>query len=479
MNLWVKRIGQLCMVAVLFFFSCEEDTSFLGFRKPKPFDVHFVEIPVNSSVFLSDSIITDNPATVGRLMVGQYMDNLLGKVNTEAFSEIYPSSTTILSETSVYDSITVQLRLDFYSYGISGTESLTFSIHEITGDTLTYFDGNRYYYNSPAPQYNPTALGEASAEVNYDSLKKQGGLQSGQDTILAQTRLDDEFGLRLFNLAKNNPDSAFSKSSLFRSQIKGLAIIPSMGDAIIGLNGNSSLSQVILHYHTVENSAVKDTLARSFTFSTPGGSRAFTKISVDRAGTDLAPIMMPYTSYAPDNGMRYIQNGSPVITKLDISQFYQLADTTENMIINSAELTIANIESPDGVSPHSAFALRLLRNDTSIFANINVAADTSLIRSLHFIADPNRDRYYYVRADFSAQDPRTFVVYNSDDKKYTGYLTLFFQSLFREKNATVRPRYLALYPYSPAPERSVERTAFQAGNVKLRIYYTIPTQPKP
>jgi hypothetical protein len=131
------------------------------------------------------------------------------------------------------------------------------------------------------------------------------------------------------------------------------------------------------------------------------------------------------------------------------------------------------------VPPHSGFTVRLVRNDTSIFANINVAVDTALAGGRHFTADPTRDKYYYVRADFSSQEPRTFVIYNSEDKKYTGYLTLFFQSLFREKNSTVRTKYLALYPYSATPERSVERTAFQAGNVKLRIYYTIPTQPKP
>src|SRR5688500_7755434 len=62
MNLWANRLGQLAILAVaLFFFSCEDDTSFLGYRNPnEKFKGKYVEIPLNSTVFLLDSIRTSN-----------------------------------------------------------------------------------------------------------------------------------------------------------------------------------------------------------------------------------------------------------------------------------------------------------------------------------------------------------------------------------------------------------------------------------
>ena len=62
MNLWVNRIGQLTMLAVaLFFFSCEDETSILGYKNPNSkFKVSYVEIPIESSVLLRDSLRTSN-----------------------------------------------------------------------------------------------------------------------------------------------------------------------------------------------------------------------------------------------------------------------------------------------------------------------------------------------------------------------------------------------------------------------------------
>ena len=58
MNLWVSRVGQLAMLAVaLFFFSCEDETSILGFKNPNSkFRASYVEIPIESSVLLRDSL---------------------------------------------------------------------------------------------------------------------------------------------------------------------------------------------------------------------------------------------------------------------------------------------------------------------------------------------------------------------------------------------------------------------------------------
>src|SRR5690349_15739477 len=172
MNLWVKTLRQLTILAVaLFFFSCEDETSLLGFKNPNSkFHVGYVDIPLNvSSVFVTDTIITDlrplvvngQTSFVDGLLIGQYQDPQFGTISAKSFLPVYPSSNTELQTGAVFDSITVQFRLNFYYYGLSGQKEQRFFVHEITGDTLSLYNGNRYYANSPAPQYNPDPLGEA------------------------------------------------------------------------------------------------------------------------------------------------------------------------------------------------------------------------------------------------------------------------------------------------------------------------------
>jgi hypothetical protein len=75
MNLWVKRTGQLLLAAVaLFFLSCKDEVTLPGFPNPNSkFKINYVEIPLESSVYLLDSIRTSNtPGDLQRVLVGQY-----------------------------------------------------------------------------------------------------------------------------------------------------------------------------------------------------------------------------------------------------------------------------------------------------------------------------------------------------------------------------------------------------------------------
>lgn len=82
--------------------------------------------------------------------------------------------------------------------------------------------------------------------------------------------------------------------------------------------------------------------------------------------------------------------------------------------------------------------------------------------------------YYFASTDGSV--PAT-ISYDDDDNAYSGFMTLFAQSLFMNKNDGEgvnenRLKYLALYPADPPAPRSVTRTVFPKDNLRLRIYYT-------
>ena len=222
MSLWVKRTGQL-LVAVLFLMSCEDDTYLLGFQnKNKKFNVRYQEFSLPSSVVLVDSLATDNRDRNSRLLVGQYQDARFGTVRAETFTQLFPATRAQLSATSVYDSVTIKIRLDFYSYGIEGETEERFTVHEITEDSLSFY--RPYYYNSTIG-YDPTPLGEVKCIVNTDSLSKNSSLDlSVADTIAFKGKLSDDFGMKLFNQALIDTDTTFSYEE-FSYLIKGLAFI--------------------------------------------------------------------------------------------------------------------------------------------------------------------------------------------------------------------------------------------------------------
>ena len=469
------------MAVALFFFSCEDETSLLGFKNPNSkFHVGYVDIPLNvSSVFVTDTIITDlrplvvNGQTnfVDGLLVGQYQDPQFGTINARSFLTVYPSSSTALQTGAVFDSITVQFRLNFYYYGFSGQKEQRFFVHEITGDTLSLFNGNRYYANSAAPQYSPDPLGEAVASVNTVSFDTLAGLTTGQDTVYATGRLTDEYGLRVFDAIKAGFTTTGS-SKIFKSQIKGLALIPGSEPGVVGmnvLNNFGQLSRVIVHYHTINDAgAVADTLSRTLGFE----FASFTKIEADRTGTELA-AMQPYESVELLSGQRYIQSGSPVATKLDLKPFYNFADTVDNVVINSAQLVISDVTAPEGKKPHGSLQLRLMNNNSDLFLNNRISADRELA-TRYLVLSSTSDYYFFAATDGGNT---ATLSYNDEDDMFSGFVTLFAQSLFANKKDADginenRLKYLALYPSNPTMSRSVSQTLFNKDNVSLRIFYT-------
>ncbi|MFZ2904885.1 MAG: DUF4270 family protein [Cyclobacteriaceae bacterium] len=485
MNLWVKRTGQF-FIAALFLMSCEDDSFLLGFKNQnKKFNVRYQEFTLPSSVILIDSLTTDNYlfGDTYRLLVGQYMDPAFGTVRSEAYTQLQPLVFNALEAGSIYDSITLQLRLDFYSYGREGVAQERITVHEILEDSLSAY--KRYYYNSTLG-YDAFSLGEASLDVNYDSLKKNLSAGTSADTLLFKLKLDDSFGTKLFNLALNNPDSAFTKNKKFKYEIKGLVFVPSSNSMILGINPNTGLSKLTLHYHTPT-----DTLTRVFQIN-PGSALSFNNISTARSG-DLGGMSEKYVGYAPPSGYRYLQNGSPVITKLDISEFNDFVsgaedgvnDSITNMVINSAEISMEVETPPIGMPPVNALVFRIMKimDSKDLFMNRTSDEDSTAMREFYVFGN---GYYYYPTNDGLSSTPQTITLkYNSTKKKYTGHMALFMQSLFDKKEedrkagvpTTHQIQYLGLVPVDPAVGKTVERSVIKGNSIKLKVEYTRPIVP--
>jgi hypothetical protein len=523
MNLWVKRTGQL-LLAALFLIACEDDSFLLGFKNQnKKFSVGYQEFLIGEGTVLSvDSIFTDNSgaSSTKRLLIGEYADPLLGSVRTEAYVEFLPVSTGKLAVSPTlynyeFDSLVLRLSLDSYSYGLVNEGVSNFKVHRITEDTLYYNKNitlkiknkngdfvdsvvfvpgaitNRYYSNSTVGYNESESLGEArlfkisrknGEEYLTSASLKLSKLEAGQDTLLAVARLDDTYGLELFNVAKNDFNSEFSNPGKFRNLFKGFALIPSVGsNAVVGYNPINSMSRLVLYYHTTENGDVKDTLSRAFY---PNAS--FHNISTNRTA-ELPNPDPAYTGTDPGSGMRAVQSGNALVTKIDLNNFYtQFADTVQDkIVINSAELLIQSVPSQNGYKPISNFELRVMKENDR-YADYRINEDSISFSGYNFalpsyVLPTTYPRFHYFVFDDSNSGAR--LSYSSSKEKYSGFTSLFFQNLLdraRENKKTPdspKPliRYLGLYPAGEIG-KSVNRTVFNKSNIKLRIYYTYPNK---
>ncbi len=490
MNLWVKRTGQLSLLAVaLFFLSCQEETSVLGYKNPNSkFHVSFVEIPIESSVLLRDSVRTSNYSYFGepnRLLVGTYVDEVFGKVTASAVSQFFTTSTAKIANTSEFDSISLELRFDFYHYGSATKTPQTISVYELTKELK--FDSLANYLTKTNATYS-NSLGTKTFTIDptefNDNIKN-----NEQDTVTIRMSLSQEFGQRLFNsafqYATSTTDTTFITYSEFVKLFNGIVIKPETGDKIVGFNPVASQSKITLHYHN----ATTDSLSINLGFTTAVG---FSQITSDRTGTEVEAVNQFYQESLQSADKRYIQSGVGILTKLDFSKFYEFADTVPNVLINSAELVIEGVEA-SSYAPPAILSLRLLNDNNRLkkFSTlrpqdaIDYVAHNGYLRydfavSQSTAAVAENDSAFYVQGDRSS-----LLAYSSSTNSYRSVMSLFFQQLTLDNEKKTRFKSFVLYPAAQAASalgaqnasKTVNRAIFPKDKIKLKIFYTKPLTP--
>jgi hypothetical protein len=218
------------------------------------------------------------------------------------------------------------------------------------------------------------------------------------------------------------------------------------------------------------------------------------RISIDRSATELAGLTQPNQEFIPVNqDKRYVQSGAPVCVKLDLSKFLEFSDTIENLVINSAELSISNIDDPGANDPPRSLFLQVLDEQNKLKRLASTSNPVQRARdSLDIQLYTNRARTLFDRpvstlvskanvfsifGDTQQEEAR--LSYNKDDKRYVGYLTLFLQELQEDEVSgdfeKTKFKDLVLYPGNPYAAKSLNRVSYNKNNLKLKIYYTTPT----
>jgi hypothetical protein len=516
MNLWAKRIGQLSTLAVaLFFLSCQDEASLLGYKNPNTkFEVSYVEIPLESSVLLLDSQRTSNftfTNETSRFLLGEYVDAQVGSVSASAFTQYFTTTGAPIPLTSVYDSVSLRLWLDYtYYYDSSQTASTyTLNVYEAEEELSK---GIRNYFNTSEVISSATSLG--SKNIYVDPLKIKEGAKilsdnnTANDTLLIPiiVRLDRSFGQEIFDYAMayaaKTDTVTFVNDHVFTKIFKGIGLKATGGTKIFGINPTAS--SVVLHYHntasTTPDKEIQLSLGFTSGFRVESGQvvqttlTGFSQIKGNRVGTPLEPLTQYSQDFFPSNDLRYIQGGTGVYTKIDFGKFFEFADTVPNVVINSAQLVIESVVVAENFPISTTLGLRIL--DTNNRIEKYKLSESNYQDSIDFYNHYNPSQYssypgslgvdagnYYGDADnafVALADDGTHLAYTSTNKSFLGNYSLFFQQLARTAETKTRFKSAVLYPIipgRPGSTKTVNRTIFPSSGIKLKIYYTKPTTP--
>lgn len=284
---------------------------------------------VTLSTVKLDSLVTSSES---RILVGNYDDPLFGKIKSNSYFQVLTSSFNLYSQNSdtdatgyVFDSIAMIMRYDDYYYADT-TKVQTLNIHRV----LKKFKPNKEddsFYNNSVLDYNTTSLGT----ITYKPKP------IGQDSI--NVKLDNDFGLELFNKFKNNE---ISNESDLTEYLKGFMITSSTSasSSVIGFN----LSSTLRLYYSKGKGDAEESYRKDFVVS--NAAKQFNSISSDRLGTLIQDLPLSKQNlpsvYTGNKG--FIQAGTGVVCRLDFPNVKQLKYLSEKGAIVDAKLILKPVK---------------------------------------------------------------------------------------------------------------------------------------
>ena len=269
------------------------------------------------STILIDSITSNSP---GNFLVGEYVDEYLGKVSSTAYFQVDKPVYSEVDKDVVFDSLTLILNYNNLSYGDT-TKEQTINVHEVLED-IKGID-NSYFYNTSKFKYSDTPLGSLKfvPRPNKD------------DTL--EIRLNNEMGETLLQMMKDNADE-ISTSEDFLDYFKGVALVPGNEDAsILAFDTTATIN---LYTHLVGQNYTRT----RYKFSIYAQDSTFNNIQSDRSGTlvdKLSTQKIEIPSGETDN-KSFIQGGVGIVTRLDFTGLEKVMEIEASNILYKAELIL-------------------------------------------------------------------------------------------------------------------------------------------
>lgn len=494
-NWQVSSCTFLFSVILLSLSSCTEEPSALGFNKDiDRIGIFYKEFDIPVTTVQADSLRTDNvrinidvPVDVNldRLMAGTSSDPYFGEIQTRFFTEFMPPTIggRIKKQNVVLTKATMTLLLDYYFYGdTTQVATQTFQVRKVGRRGMdrdqVFFSGSDLTLDDPVLStaefvFHPDSI-QKSIRLNTDNNKNNNRLDS------LYFELDNAFGQRLLDSVLNLPDTLDDLSvQEFQRAFRGVGVEPVNTSIVMGFDAGNYTSRITLYYNYVENSTPKRG-KYVFVFGSPY-CQSFTRIDRNRSNTNLSGVNSKYTPVNVSDGYSYIQAGTGLYARLDLSEFHTYFDTIANPMINSAELIIPTPTSVERNHPNKPKDLYFMfLGDNNRFYRPVYYQPNSNGTPIEKV-DPNfATAYYaeigeefvtYARGDDSYGLKLPYVI-NTEGTFYRSFMSEWFQNQLSLPIIYPPVKKIGLVPSDAPFGKSLNGISFKADQVKLRVFYS-------
>jgi hypothetical protein len=439
------------MVALaLLIFACE-DPGEIGLElNPENglFVAKYQGIPLDNSVILFESMVTDNATRIdsfnninsgGRLLVGSFENQQFGKFSSKAFAGVYLGKVGFSNESGnyIFDSLIFNIKVD-YLYGNSLLGNKRISIHELS-DTL---DLDTIYRTNNTSPYQQEAVGTFDFDLStLDTV--------WIDTVLT-TRLSDELGIRFLEEARVN-DITFANNNDFRKFFSGFAFVADdMNDMVTGIIPENARSFLRLHFHDTKDTTFLDLIFQDLDTLEGNLTKYYNNITLDRTGTPLQNISDFHTDFETANDLSYIQASTGVFTKMTLQPYFDFLDTVEHLVINRAEIEIPVELYTDNTIPSSPLDIYVIDENNRFIEQ--------------FVPGRPQPNYKTIGKLSFKKDP------NENTGKYAGDLTQYVQNLTSGEASDLN--FLLGQASLWNSVLSIHQSVIKKDEIQLNVYYS-------
>lgn len=291
---------------------------------------------VKLSTVLLDSLPT---STVDTLLIGNYRDNIFGRVTCNSYFEIgLPDGTEVL-DADYYDSLTISLWYTGYSYGDT-LNPMRISVYQLSEEIELRESGYLYNCSSFAHEENPLATYTFEPRPN------------SKDSI--EFKIRDEIGQLLFDMMRSEDDD-ISSETLFLQFFKGLVIKAdtNYNASVVGFDTETGHLKLTLYTHRID-----ETLQEiEYDFPVINTEQQFNQVDHDFSNS----ILNSYSfrgSAIPSTEMgdkAFAQGGTGIMTKIEfptLDEFLLFEKSfllRAELIIKPAKMSYNTFELPETI----------------------------------------------------------------------------------------------------------------------------------
>lgn len=275
---------------------------------------------LNMSTVQIDSLVTTGRDT---LLVGQYVDDRLGKVEAQSYFRVLLPSLNADSK-DVFDSMTLIMKPNGYYYGDTTlTQQLT--VYRLA-EGLNLAAGEDFYNTSSRMAYLENPLGV----INFKPQPK--------NNTKIEIKLDQSLGQMLFDMMVEK-NINLTNIDNFLEFFKGILVMPTGNPqgAVVGYTMSDSVLLMRMYAHA----NLEERVNKHFDFTAETGTYHFSRITHDRTGTKLSGLVSQDKSVpsAETDHEVYLQGGTGLVPALKIPYLGKILEL-DNTVILKAELIL-------------------------------------------------------------------------------------------------------------------------------------------